>query len=289
MKLGWLSDIHLNFLARPERRAFLGSLARHGADGWLVSGDIAEGPSVCEHLREFERIVQAPAYFVLGNHDFYQGFIRSVADDVMSLVNASETLTWLTASPPVWLPGGGAIVGDDGWADARLGDPQGTPIQLNDFFLIGELSGHDRPSLIARLQRLGRIAAARLSPKLDRAAEHCRNVIVVTHPPPYRGATWHENDISSPDWLPWMTCHAVGREIDRCAAHFPETRFIVLCGHTHSAGRYTPGPNITVHTAAAEYERPVVHAFLELDRGQVRVRGAGDGLRGRRRGFDSSC
>lgn len=41
MKLGWLSDIHLNFLAADAIAAFVTDLARHEVDAWLISGDIA--------------------------------------------------------------------------------------------------------------------------------------------------------------------------------------------------------------------------------------------------------
>ena len=265
MKLGWLSDVHLNFTDDVGRRGFFADLTTHEVDVWLVSGDTGEATSILGYLREFEDEVGAPTYFVLGNHDFYRGSIRQVVADVASLASSSGRLTWLTQSGPELLEEGLAVVGDDGWADARLGDPLGTPVELNDFYLIEELTGHSREVLVRRLNRLGDKAAARLRSKLDRAATRCGYVVVVTHVPPFEGATWHKGEISSADWLPWFSCDAVGRAIVECADRHPETSFLVLCGHTHSPGQCFPRPNVVVHTAAAEYGCPRVQAVIELE------------------------
>ncbi len=269
MKLGWLSDIHLNFLDDASRGRFLESLSVHPVDAWLLSGDVGEATSIVGYLQELAREIQVPMYFVLGNHDFYRGSIRGVVAEVASMARSSDRLAWLTSADPEPLAANVAVVGDDGWADGRLGDPLGTPVELNDFYLIEELTGHPRAELVQRLNRLGDHAAARLGPKLEDAAERHAHVVVVTHAPPFEGATWHEGEISSPDWLPWFSCDAVGSAILRCAETHSETRFLVLCGHTHSPGQYSPRPNVAVLTARATYGHPVVQAVIELDGSSV--------------------
>ncbi len=219
MKLGWVSDVHLNFLDDSGRGHFFSDLSAHEVDAWIVAGDIGEADSITGYLRDFERL--------------------------LSVI---------------------ALVGDDGWSDGRLGNPMGTPVELNDFHLISELQGHTRTELIRRLNQLGDEAAARLRMKLDDAADRCTNVVVVTHPPPFKGACWHEGRISSPDWLPWFSCEAVGTAITESADAHPNTRFLVLCGHTHGGGLYSPRANVVAHTASAEYGRPGVQAVIEFDK-----------------------
>lgn len=265
MRLGWLSDIHLNFLDVLGREQFMETLSARSVDAWLLSGDVGEAPSVVPYLKELERAVSAPVYFVLGNHDFYRGSFRTILSEVHSLAQSSDRLVWLTRDGPQLLAPNLALVGDDGWADGRLGDPLGTPVELNDFHLIEELTGHPRSELVRRLNRLGKESAARLGPKLEEAARECENVVVVTHVPPFEGASWHEGGISSPDWLPWFSCEAVGMAILRAAEGHPDTDFLVLCGHTHSPGQYSPVSNVVVHTAGASYGRPAVQATLEFD------------------------
>jgi Icc protein len=271
LKLGWLSDLHLNFLDAPGRRRFMEELAARTEDAWLFSGDLGEAPTVVAYLEELGTLLPVPLYFVLGNHDFYRGSIEGVTEDVASLSRSRDGLVWLTEAEPRLLAPGLALVGDDGWGDARLGDPQGTLVMFNDFFLIQELTGHRKPELVRRLNLLGDESARRLGPKLEAAAGQCRNVIVVTHVPPFEGACWHEGTTSSEGWLPWLTCDAVGRTILDVAGRHAATRFLVLCGHTHSLGRYAPAPNVLVHTAGASYGDPSVQGFVDFDGGSMRL------------------
>src|SRR5688572_22159487 len=71
MHLAWLTDIHLNFLEDDARRDFAAAVAATGADGVVVTGDIAEAESLVPMLEELAEVVARPVWFVLGNHDFY--------------------------------------------------------------------------------------------------------------------------------------------------------------------------------------------------------------------------
>jgi hypothetical protein len=264
MKLGWLSDIHLNFLDNAGRSRFFDDLSARDVQGWLLSGDIGEADSVASYLREFGDRLAVPTYFVLGNHDFYGGSLAGVGGEVAAMSSASSRLAWLTDVGPIRLDEMVMVVGDDSWGDGRLGNPMGSPVELNDFYFIKELTGHGRADLVSCLNRLGEAAAVRLEAKLHTAAAACRNVVVVLHVPPFEGASWHEGKISSPDWLPWFCCGAVGLVLADVAAAYPDTDFTVFCGHTHSRGQFSPSPNMTVHTASAEYYRPGVQAVIEF-------------------------
>jgi predicted phosphohydrolase len=265
VKLGWLSDIHLNFLSVEARSRFFDDLSKRDVDGWLITGDIGEAVSILPFLKDFAVLLPVKSFFVLGNHDFYRGSIGQVRAEVKSLIVANPQLTWLTDTAYLELSAGVALVGDDGWSDGRLGDALGTPVELNDFVLIRELSGHTRPILVQRLNRLGDESAARLAGKLQDAASRYARVLVLTHVPPFEGACWHEGKTSWPDWLPWFTCAAVGDAIMETAQAHPQTQFLVLCGHTHSPGRFAPSPNLVVYTAGAEYGRPSVQGFIQLE------------------------
>lgn len=58
MKLGWLTDIHLNFLSEDgsQSQSFLMNFVSSSIDGWLISGDIGEATNVVHYL---ERITAA--------------------------------------------------------------------------------------------------------------------------------------------------------------------------------------------------------------------------------------
>ncbi|PCH54758.1 MAG: serine/threonine protein phosphatase, partial [Legionellales bacterium] len=52
MKLAWLTDIHLNFLEQDVRQEFYLEIIKTNCDAILITGDIAEAPSLCEILKE---------------------------------------------------------------------------------------------------------------------------------------------------------------------------------------------------------------------------------------------
>ena len=92
MKLIWLTDIHLNFLELDEREAFYAQIVEAKADGVLLTGDIAEAPSIAYILQEMADAIQKPIYFVLGNHDYYRGSIASVQAKMGALTKKEPLL-----------------------------------------------------------------------------------------------------------------------------------------------------------------------------------------------------
>ncbi len=265
MKLGWLSDIHLNFLREEPLSAFLDLLASSPVDAWLISGDISDAPDIVKHLRQLATRLNTPIFFVIGNHDFYHGSIARVRSEIKELVSGVENLHWLTSSGPQTLQDDLIVVGDDSWADARFGDPEGSEVELNDFYQIRELSSLTKPARIDACRELADESTMRIRPKLELASSTVSQVIILTHAPPFRGATWHEGKISGDAWLPWFSCKVMGEVILGCALKHPDCQFTVLCGHTHGGGKYRTSSNVLVHTAEAEYGAPRIQEIFEFE------------------------
>ena len=74
MKIGWLSDIHLNFVNQLKLDAILGQFSRNEFDAWIISGDIGESLTVRNYLHILGRKMKRPVYFVLGNHYHNDGW-----------------------------------------------------------------------------------------------------------------------------------------------------------------------------------------------------------------------
>ena len=135
MNLAWLTDIHLNFIDKEQREDFYREILDTKCDGVLISGDIAEAPCIAKILQEMAEHLQKPIYFVLGNHDYYQGNISEVRSVMTELTLVNQYIFWLpeinakNLAPNVWL------LGQDGWADGRLGDYQNSNVSLNDSLL----------------------------------------------------------------------------------------------------------------------------------------------------------
>ena len=63
MKLAWLTDIHLNFLEVEARQKYYEDILATECDAILISGDIAEAPSLIDLLNEMEGHIKKPIYF----------------------------------------------------------------------------------------------------------------------------------------------------------------------------------------------------------------------------------
>ena len=70
MRLAWATDIHLDFLADEQVRAFAGALVADRPDAVILSGDLSHAEQLEHHLRLLAGATSCPIYFVLGNHDY---------------------------------------------------------------------------------------------------------------------------------------------------------------------------------------------------------------------------
>jgi 3',5'-cyclic AMP phosphodiesterase CpdA len=262
--MAWISDPHLNFAPDEAIDNLYREARGRGAGAVLISGDLAEAHVLEDYLTRLAK-AELPTYFVLGNHDYYRGDVVGVRRHVRALCASHPGLHWLNAAGPVSLSRGTVLVGVDGWADARLGDYEGSEVLLNDALLIRDLAWLEKSPRREMMQALADADASVLRDQLARAlASPARQVVVLTHIPPFAEAAWHEGRTSTSDWLPHMTCKAVGEVVREAAASHPDRRFLVLCGHTHGAGECEILPNLRVLTAGAAYCQPRIHGIIDL-------------------------
>jgi 3',5'-cyclic AMP phosphodiesterase CpdA len=265
MRLGWVTDLHLNFVSSPKRTEFYAQLCRRSLQGLLLGGDIGEADCVTTFLAEIAYELSIPIYFVLGNHDFYRGTIAGVRARVARKASESPLMHWLNSSGVISLTENTALIGHDSWADGRLGDFFRSDVMLNDYFLIGELSGLEKQERYRRLNALGDEAAEFIAQRALEALERHKNVIVLTHVPPFRESCWHEGKISNDDYLPHFACRAVGDRLAALMRAHPDHAMTVLCGHTHSPGTARILDNLEVRTGGAQYGAPALQEVLEIE------------------------
>ncbi len=265
MQAAWLTDIHFNFLKNDQIDNFLQSLCAESVDCFFISGDIGEADKIIDYLKHAESILKRPIYFVLGNHDYYEGSIKETRSMVTDLVKDSENLVWLNAVDYVSLSTDTVLLGHDSWADGRFGDFYLSSVELNDFYLIDELKTRNRTLRLSVIQELADEAVEHFRRVLPLAAKKHNKIIVLTHVPPFREATWHEGQISEEDWLPFFSCKAVGEVLKNFMEQYPEIEMTVLCGHTHSFGQCEVLPNLKVVTGNAEYGVPQVQQIININ------------------------
>ncbi|HEV3141310.1 MAG TPA: metallophosphoesterase [Vicinamibacterales bacterium] len=265
MRLAWLTDLHLDFLDHETKVvAFFDRVAASGADAVLVGGDVATAPKLERHLTLLERAVRRPIYFVLGNHDFYGSSIVKVRDAVRALCGRSTWLHWLSEAGFVPLGDETGLIGHDSWADGRFGNGSRSQLLLNDFLYIEEFQGRTRQQWYETLASLGDEAAAYFREALPEALDQRAHVLLLTHVPPFREASWHRGKISDDEGLPLFACKAVGEVLREIMQRRPDRRLTVLCGHTHSAGVAQILPNLEVRTGHATYGAPCIQDVIDV-------------------------
>lgn len=268
MKLTWLTDIHLNFLEKNARELFYQTILKTDGDAVLITGDIAEANSVNDLLTEMVNAINKPIYFVLGNHDYYRGQVETVKATMVTLTQKQPQLIWMNTAGVLPLNENTLLVGQDGWADGRLGDYQNSRVQLNDSRMIADLMQANifgKFKLLDKMQELADIDAAQLNKDLQLAvSKKPKKIIVLTHIPPFKEACMHQGKISDDDWQPYFSSKATGDVLLRVAQENLDVEFLVLCGHTHSEAYHQALSNLIVKAGRAEYYQPIVQEVIAL-------------------------
>jgi UDP-2,3-diacylglucosamine pyrophosphatase LpxH len=269
MKLAWLTDLHLNFLTKPERLVFYQTLMTSAADAYLISGDTAEASHMREVLLEMAQALDKPIYFVLGNHDFYRGSIQGVRAEVTHLTQTVDDLYWLPTTGLQKLTGDTVLIGVDGFADGRYGDYERSPVVLHDSCLISELFKEkllSKKHLLSKMQQFADEDAKQLKEDIEAsiAMHNPKKVMVLTHVPPFPDVCFYENQSTNDDYLPYFASKATGDVLLWAAQKYPYTDFEVLCGHTHHYATKNVLANLNVTVGAAEYYQPHIQSIISV-------------------------
>ena len=243
-ELVWLSDVHADLL-QSDLLADVEVLRREGPEGILITGDIWNAEHLDEHLMVLST-VGCPIFFVLGNHDFWNGSLAGVTALVHSACSKKSNLVFLDQSGVVQLGGGTVLIGVQGWGDGQAGLGKKSPVTSRDRQLIQEFADKPREKYFELLREMGRASAFCFSKMAGPALENSQHLILATHVPPFAASALRE-----PEYLPYYVNMALGEEILRIAGQFPRKRISVYCGHTHRKYTYRPLPNVTVHVAEA--------------------------------------
>jgi 3',5'-cyclic AMP phosphodiesterase CpdA len=272
-RIAWSTDTHLEFADELARSIFAQTIVKENADILVITGDVSNSKLIERLLKELQGRIGIPIYFNLGNHDFYGSSINKMRRWAKDITERKIRLHWIEAAGVVDLGDRKCLIGVDGWGDGQLGDPNGSRVLLNDWDLIEEFSrAQAMYSLSARielLRKLGRSSADTIRTALADALPNFDNILLMTHVPPWKEATWHEGAHSTDDWLPWFSCKAVGDAIVDEVAKHPGKKVTVLCGHTHGVGYSKINDQIEVYTGGAKYRSPEVQKLFDTSGPQI--------------------
>lgn len=272
-KLIWTSDIHLNFLGLDDRISFYDELRETEGDKILITGDIAEAPSIAPILANMADRTGKKIYFVAGNHDYYGSSIKRSRAIFKNLLSAH----YLPKSYGVKLNRTTVLVGQDGWGDGRNGDFEGSQenrgfnrgFTMADWFHIEELQKaylKEPEDLLKALQRIADKDAERLTKSVLRALKdpNVKRIILATHVPPFAEACLHAGRKSTEHGLAFFSSQILGVSLLPIIEAHPEVDFLWLCGHTHSNVTIQKRDNFVVRVAHSEYYHPQISGVIDL-------------------------
>lgn len=258
MRIAWTSDCHFDRAAPAAVEHFLATLRNAAPEAVIVTGDVSNASRLVADLTAIADAAGATIYHVLGNHDYYGSSVGNVRDAVIALTAKRADIQWLPPAGSVRLTGETLLVGIDGWADGRHGDPLRTPLVLNDDRLIAEVAAQEGRAAKLLVKRiLADADAKRLGILLERAAtDQPKRILVATHVPPFVEALAPGSRESHPDWHPLLVSDATGTVLRAFATAHPEIEVEVLAGHSHRACQARILPDLQVSVAGARYGQP---------------------------------
>ena len=279
-RLAWATDTHLDQMNMKRFPKEWGAqiASETGADALLLTGDVAAADTFSKALIGLSEGFGKQVYFVLGNHDVWGQSFANAHQKAERLTRKYEKIQWLTQAGVLLLSETTALVGHDGWYDARWGPlnpPQtrmGDWSRIKDFRRIWGLEAMSFESRVAliieRCQERCDLIAQEVEISLRKALALRSKVILATHVPPYpQNAIEHiegRTDEEDRAWLPWYTNKALGDLLLRVADEHPDRDIMVLCGHAHADHDHEILRNLRVRTGKATYGCPAVAALIDL-------------------------
>lgn len=256
----WASDLHLDHLGGREYQNFifqLKNLCKLENKVLLCTGDTSAGTRVeRDHAKIAEACNDSKFYYVLGNHDRWNSSFAETNKNLTQLQNEYSNACFMDLVDYVKLEDGTFVVGDSGWYDGRNGNQGNLDILMNDWWYIKEFIGYEPRQLSAKIADA---SAKKLETKLHNAiAAGAKQIIVLTHVPPYAEASRHLGKPCDDSGLPWFSCKCIGETIDMISDNNLEVKFEILCGHTHEAFQYRRTNNLNVQVAGAYYGNPKI-------------------------------
>ena len=264
-RLVWSTDLHFDAADRSQYLLYFDLIRSIEPDFILIGGDISNGVNSLGHLTNLTKLIAAPCFFVLGNHDYYYGSIEAIRNEAKMLTEKFSSVQYLTGRGIIALSEQTALIGHDGWGDAGAGDYFKSEIMLNDYLLIEELKHLNSDERFAKLQELGKEAADYLKKELLEVVKNYERVIILTHVPPFEESCLYEGVAAEGNWTPHFVCKASGVAIKEVMKNNPEKQLLILCGHSHWRQDVQILPNLRVVTGHSTLGIPNVQGLILIN------------------------
>ena len=277
-RIAWLTDIHLDWLtefvhepgggmtsagrvlSESQVASFCRKVMAQKPDSVVITGDISTAEGLEVHLMWLEKYLPGiPVYFVLGNHDYYNGSINVVRASIAKYDGTKTRTQWLNVSGIVKLTEKTALVGHDGWYDGGYSDWFKSKLVMTEYILTSDFRFQPPALQHRRLVELATQCGHHIDRYVQEAASNgFQHVLFATHVPPFReNSRAPDHSLSNKDWLPNMASKIAGDALLKVAETYPGVKFTCLSGHTHTRWEQDYRHNLTCLTGHAKYGEPI--------------------------------
>ncbi len=250
----WFTDTHLDKVMPWTLTRFVLHILKESPKGIFITGDISNGLLTVAHLKLLATFVKCPIYFILGNHDYHFSSIAETHQKIRKMCEGYDNLIWLTDSDVITLTPEVALIGAEGWYDAKLGNPKYLKATF-DWFLTKDFS--ELPTMGARIDKFRALAKESshvLVDKLEKAIEQdYKSIYLLTHFPPWKEATRDEGTFLGPYYLPYNVNLGLGVALEKTMETHKKRYLTVLAGHTHTDCWIHVSRNIECKVSKAKY------------------------------------
>jgi hypothetical protein len=158
------------------------------------------------------------------------------------------------------------LVGHDGWYDGYLGDWQNSSFNMTDWTAIHDFLPVNgaKATIVALARKLAHESVLHVQNGIKQAVKYHKNIVVVTHVPPFAEAHVHEGKPGEPGIMPFYTSKMMGDLLMGASKAYPNVNFNVFAGHTHGKVDLKITPNLSVHVGGAEYGSPVLQGLVDV-------------------------
>lgn len=249
----WLTDTHL----WPHNRfKMLNVILDEKPKGVFLTGDISNsGPTLLSDLEFLGKRIGRPLYFTCGNHDYWLSDFKTINNKIRELCKQYKNLIWIDDQEPISLNEEVALIGEMGWYDARVGNPDYLKYTF-DWFMIKDF--RELSSMKHRIEMFRELAeksAKKVCKKLEVAMETHKTVYLLLHMPCWKEANRSNSFLEEAFWTPYNTNYIMGKELETVMEKHKKRSLVVRAGHCHSAISIHISRNIECHVGKGSYHK----------------------------------
>jgi hypothetical protein len=236
----------------------------------VLTGDLSTGSRLAADLEAIAVATGEPRnrrpldiYFVLGNHDLWDGWTKRAVETARGAAAGHARLHYLPdLETGVPLGEKTLLVGTDGWYDMRAGRGTETDQQLNDRVQIEDLRCLGDREVNAWHRERAHVETRKAQALVRAGLVSGKDIVLATHVPPCDEAALYMGKKGGGRCQPLFVCQELGEALLALAAEYPAQRITVLSGHTHSGARVLMWENLEVLVGEATYGYPALQPVL---------------------------